>query len=432
MKHRASIVALTLILASACASQVQPPRTAPPPAGQTTGKDLAVTAKAAPAQPAGRPVALAPACAPQVQPPRTAPPPAGQTAGKDLAVRAKVALAQTSGTLRLPGLQKPVTVLRDTWGIPHIYAETQEDLFFAQGFVAAQDRLFQMEVWRRTGEGRLAEILGPSAVERDPSARRLRSRGDMEAEWTSYAPDAKPIIESFVRGVNAYIEQSRGRWPIEFELAGFEPEPWTPEVCLLRMAGWGMTGNASLEVLRSVLAREGGVELVDELIETDPPTKVEIPEGLDLEGIDHKILAGAQAAGAPVSFKEGSNNWVVSGGRSKTGKPLLANDPHRSIQLPSLRWMVHLVGPGWNVIGAGEPALPGVAAGHNDRVGFGFTIVGIDQQDLHVEATHPENPNQVRSGDRWVPMRIERETLKVKGAPAGGGERKVTAHGPGR
>lgn len=390
MKHRASIAALALILASACATPVQPPRTAPPASAQK----------------------------------------AGPATGQDLAARAKAALAQTSGTLRLPGLQKPVTVLRDTWGIPHIYAETQEDLFFAQGFVAAQDRLFQMEVWRRTGEGRLAEILGPSAVERDRFARLLRYRGDMDAEWTSYAPDAKPIIESFVRGVNAFIEQGRGHWPIEFELAGFEPEPWTPEVCLLRMAGWGMTRNAFLEVIRSMLAREGGVEFVDEIIETDPPTKIEIPEGLDLEGIDLKVLALAQAAGGPVSFQEGSNNWVVSGNRSKTGKPLLANDPHRSIQLPSLRWMVHLVGPGWNVIGAGEPALPGVAAGHNDRVGFGFTIVGIDQQDLYVEATNPENPNEVRSGDRWVPMRIERETIEVKGAPAVEAELKFTAHGP--
>lgn len=390
MKHRASaaVLTLTLVWASAC-SQARPPQT-PPAAGQA----------------------------------------ARETAAGDLAARAKAALAQTSGTLRLPGLQKPVTVLRDAWGIPHIYAETQEDLFFAQGFVAAQDRLFQMELWRRAGEGRLAEILGPEAVERDRFARLLRYRGDMDAEWTSYAPDAKPIIESFVRGVNAFIEQSRGRWPIEFELAGFEPEPWTPEVCLLRMAGWGMTRNASLEVLRSVLAREGGVDLVDEIIETDPPTKVQIPEGLDLEGIDREVLGGALAAGAPISFKEGSNNWVVSGGRSKTGKPILANDPHRSIQLPSLRWMVHLVGPGWNVIGAGEPALPGVAAGHNDRVAFGFTIVGIDQQDLYVEATNPENPNEVRSGERWVPMRIERETIKVKGAPAVEAELKFTSHGP--
>src|SRR5436305_4336762 len=350
----------------------------------------------------------------------------------DLAAEARAALAQTAGTVRLHGLARPVTVLRDPWGIPHIYAETQDDLFFAQGFVAAQDRLFQMELWRRSGEGRLAEVLGKDAVERDRFARLLRYGGDLKAEYESYAPDARQIVESFVRGVNAFIESSRGRWPIEFRLAGFDPEPWTPEVCLTRMAGWGMTRNASLEVIRARLVHELGAELVDELITTDPPKKIEVPPGLDLAGIDESIVAGPIAAGAPISFSpvQGSNNWVVDGALSATGKPLLANDPHRAIQLPSLRWMVHLVAPGWNVIGAGEPALPGVAAGHNDRIGFGFTIVGIDQQDLYVEETNPANPNEVRFQGRWAPMRIERERIPVRGAKPVEAELKFTAHGP--
>lgn len=357
----------------------------------------------------------------------------GTDAGSDLAARARAVLAQTSGTLRLSGLSRPVTVLRDPWGIPHIYAETQDDLFFAQGFVAAQDRLWQMEIWRRAGEGRLAEVLGPGAVERDRFARLLRYRGDMKAEWESYAPDAKPIIEAFVRGVNAFIEQSRGRRPIEFQLAGFEPEPWTPEVCLLRMAGWGMTRNAGLEVARAALVRELGAALVDELAETDPPKKIEVPAGLDLQGIGEEALGPARAADLPIVFdpaRQGSNNWVVDGTMSATGRPLLANDPHRALQLPSLRWMVHLVGPGWNVIGAGEPALPGVAAGHNDRVAFGFTIVGIDQQDLYVEETRPEDPNRYRWNGRWEPMRIERETIRVKGGAPVEVELKFTVHGP--
>jgi penicillin G amidase len=350
----------------------------------------------------------------------------------DLAAEARVSLAQTTGTLRVRGLARPVTVLRDSWGIPHIYAETQDDLFFAQGFVAAQDRLFQMELWRRAGEGRLAEVIGKAAVERDRFARLLRYRGDLKTEYESYAPDARQIIEAFVRGVNAFIESSRGRWPVEFRLAGFDPEPWTPEVCLTRMAGWGMTRNASLEVIRAKLVRELGAELVDELIPTDPPKKIEVPPGLDFAGIDESILAGLIAAGAPISFTpvQGSNNWVVDGTLSATGKPLLANDPHRAIQLPSLRWMVHLVAPGWNVIGAGEPALPGVAAGHNDRIGFGFTIVGIDQQDLYVEETNPANPNEVRFQGRWTPMRIERERIGIKGAEPVEVELKFTAHGP--
>jgi penicillin amidase len=362
-----------------------------------------------------------------------------QSAESDLAARARSVLAQTAGTISVPGLQKPVRVLRDEWGIPHIYAETQDDLFFAQGFTAAQDRMWQMDLWRRTGEGKLAEILGESAIERDRFARLVRYRGDMKTEYESYAPDAKQIIEAFVRGVNFYLESHRDRLPIEFQLTGVKPEPWTPEVCLTRMAGYVMTRNASTELLRARLARELGLEFTDEFIETDPPRKLEIPVGLDLKdlaGIEDKILAGANAAGGTISFSrpnnnDGSNNWVVAGKLSATGRPLLANDPHRAIALPSLRYLVHLVGPGWNVIGAGEPALPGVAAGHNERVGFGFTIVGIDQQDIYVEETNPASPNEYRWRGRWEKMRVEREQIRVKDkAEPVTVELKFTTHGP--
>jgi penicillin amidase len=351
----------------------------------------------------------------------------------DLAARARAALSQTSGTIKLDGLQKPVNVLRDEWGIAHIYAETQDDLFFAQGFVAAQDRLWQMDLWRRVGEGKLAEILGPNAVERDRFARLIRYRGEMQAEYESYAPDAKQIIEAFVRGVNAFIELSKDRLPIEFQLTGMRPEPWTPEVCLTRMAGYVMTRNASTEILRASLAREFGLDFVDDWIVADPPRKLEIPEEFDLDGLDSKVLEAATAASGPVVFNpnDGSNNWVIDGTLSTTGKPILANDPHRTIALPSLRYLVHLVGPGWNVIGAGEPALPGVAAGHNERVGFGFTIVGIDQQDLYVEEINPANPHEYRYRGKWEKMRIEREQIKVKGeSKPREVELKFTVHGP--
>src|SRR5205809_4714947 len=154
-----------------------------------------------------------------------------------LGSQAHAALSQTSGNLKVEGLQQPVTVLRDKWGVPHIYARNQHDLFFAQGFVAAQDRLFQMELWKRAGQGRLAEVLGPSATERDRYARLLRYRGDMKAEYSSYAPDAFEILQSFTDGINAYIRKSR-TLPIEFKIAGFAPEPWKPEDCLSRMAAF--------------------------------------------------------------------------------------------------------------------------------------------------------------------------------------------------
>ncbi|HLG16902.1 MAG TPA: penicillin acylase family protein [Blastocatellia bacterium] len=356
-----------------------------------------------------------------------------QSSADELAKQARAALSQIDGRIELQGLSKPVEVIRDPWGVAHIYAETSDDLFFAQGFVAAQDRLWQMEIWRRTGEGKLAEILGPSAIERDKFARLMRYRGDMDAEWKSYAPDAKRIIESFVGGVNAFIEISRDRLPIEFQLTGIKPEPWTPETCLTRMAGYVMTRNASSEVQRAQLVRMLGTAKTDELLETDPPKKLEVPVGLDLDGIDSKILTGASAASGSVRFDsgEGSNNWVVSGALTATGKPILANDPHRSIALPSLRYLVHLVGPGWNVIGAGEPALPGVAAGHNERVGFGFTIVGIDQQDLFVEETSPDDPTLYRYQGKWERMRVEREQIRIKGKrePVEV-ELRFTRHGP--
>jgi penicillin G amidase len=379
----------------------------------------------------------------------------------DLKAQALGALSQITGRINLKGLQKPVRVLRDEWGVAHIYAETQNDLFFAQGFVAAQDRLWQMDLWRRVGEGKLAEVLGPRAAERDRFARLIRYRGDMKAEYESYAPDARQIIEAFVRGVNAQIELSKNRLPIEFQLTGSKPEPWTPEVCLTRMAGYVMTRNASTEVLRAQLAhqfilekvvdllgvdlhlksaeeigRAQGLGIVAELIETDPPRKLELPDGLDwkdLEGIDRRILSAANAASSTVNFNpnDGSNNWVIDGTMSATGKPILANDPHRTITLPSLRYLVHLVGPGWNVIGAGEPALPGVAAGHNERIGFGFTIVGIDQQDLYVEEINPDNPNEYRYRGKWERVRVEREQIKVKGeAQPREVELKFTIHGP--
>ena len=356
---------------------------------------------------------------------------ATSVAGEDLARRSRAVLAQTSGSIKLKGLRKPVEVLRDAWGVPHIYAQTTEDLFFAQGFVAAQDRLWQMEVWRRAATGTLAEVVGPAAVERDKFARLIRYRGDMEREFKSYAPDAQLIIESFVRGVNAYIDSARDRLPIEFQLLNIHPEPWTPEICISRMAVFPLMLNANGEVARSQIVHALGTSQTDALLETDPPQKLEVPEGLDLSGIDSSVTAIANAALGPVVFGMGSNNWVVSGDLTATGKPILANDPHREISVPSLRYLVHLNAPGWNVIGAGEPALPGVAVGHNERIGFGFTIFLTDQQDLYVEETHPKDPTLYRYKGRWERMVTRHESIMVKGkAEPERVELRWTRHGP--
>src|SRR5579872_5794821 len=173
-------------------------------------------------------------------------------ADPDLRQRSAAAVAIIQGTERVPGLHHRVRVQRDSWGVAHIYAGDQHDLFFAQGFVTAQDRLFQMELWKRAGQGRLAEVLGPSAVARDISARLLRYRGDMTQEYRSYAPDARQILGAFTDGINAYIatlgRPGHSALPLEFRLAGFGPEPWKPEDCLNRLAAYGMMGNASAEL----------------------------------------------------------------------------------------------------------------------------------------------------------------------------------------
>jgi len=346
-------------------------------------------------------------------------------------------LAQITGRITLAGLERPVEVIRDRWGVPHIYAQTTDDLFFAQGFVVAQDRLWQLEMWRRTGEGRLAEVLGEKALPRDIFARLLLYRGDMEAEWASYAPDARRIVTAFVRGVNALIAldlaDGGARLPVEFSLMGLRPDPWTPEVCLTRVAGYVMSRNIENEVLRAQLVSRIGTRKAAELMPLDPPAELRVAPGLDLGAITPEVLAGHRAAGTALSFVEGqgSNNWTVAGSRTRSGRPILANDPHRQMLLPSLRYMAHLVGPGWNVIGAGEPALPGLAAGHNERTAYGFTIFAADQQDLFVERTDPANPLRYRYAGKWETMRTVKELFRVKGKDQPVEvELRYTRHGP--
>jgi penicillin amidase len=365
---------------------------------------------------------------------------AASAEGQSLQDAAKIRLAQLDGNEAVPGLDSAVEVRRDRWGVPHIYAKTVHDLFMAQGYVAAQDRLWQMEIWRRQGEGRLAEVLGSKYVDRDRFARLLKYRGDMQAEWRSYAPDAQEIVRDFVAGINAYIREIRDRPPIEFTILGFQPEPWTNEVPLQRMAALSMTGNALSEVDRAALVAALGPKKVAALLPLDPPRPLDPAPGLDLSGISSASLGAAAESYGSVNFTrlEGSNNWVVSGRLTATGKPLLANDPHRSITLPSLRYLTHLVGPGWNVIGAGEPAVPGVAAGHNERIGFGFTIVGMDQQDVYVEEIGPCPASLPRGAaarcyrynGQWTPVVTIADTIPVKGEASRPVSLEFTVHGP--
>jgi penicillin amidase len=322
------------------------------------------------------------------------------------------------------------------------------DLLFAQGYVAAQDRLFQMEIWRRQGEGRLAEVLGPAYVARDRLARLFRYRGDPNEEWRSYAPDARELVTAFVSGVNAYIAMLRatpGKLPIEFSLLGFLPEPWTPEVPLARVTPLSGVSNGASEILRARLVSLVGAARADELLGTSPHRAADPATGLDFAGLDQGALGGMSQVYSDVTFSrvEGSNNWVVSGKKTASGKPILANDPHRAITNPGVRYITHLVGPGWNVIGAGEPASPGVSIGHNERIAFGLTIVGMDQQDVYVEelvrcagATDRSRVSQVGSRTcymfqgRALPIESRVDTIRVRGEAARVVSLDYTRHGP--
>jgi penicillin amidase len=353
---------------------------------------------------------------------------------ESLRKKASSVLAALEGEIKVPGLKEPVEVLRDRWGIPHIYAKNADDLFFVQGFVAAQDRLFQIDLWRRVAIGETAEVIGQLGREADRFARLLKYRGDLDTEWASYSPDAKQIATAFTRGINAYIDHIGDRLPIEFQILAIRPGKWRPEDCLGRMSGIIMTRNFQNEIARAELVAAVGVEKARRIAPVDPPREYTLASGLDLRGIDRSILAGYRAAVRPLPFAlsgEGSNNWAVDGSLSASGKPLLASDPHRAISLPSLRYLVHLNAPGWNVIGGGEPGLPGVAIGHNQRVAWGFTIVGTDQADIYVEETNPAQTTEYRVADRWEKMKIAREKITVRGAAQPVEvELRFTRHGP--
>jgi penicillin G amidase len=334
-----------------------------------------------------------------------------------------------SGTLAVAELTKPVRVVRDRWGVPHIYAENEADLFLAQGFVQAQDRLFQMDLWRRSVQGRLSEVLGPNFAERDAMTRRMQFRGDTAAEWASYGLDVKPIAEAFVRGVNAWVAIARRDLPEEFVLAGWLPEFWKPEDLLNRTDAFLQSGDADLEAFRTRLIAAVGTPRANELFPSSTPYAVRgVPSTVDLDGLGEVVAEAIRRVGtspfflglaAPVvpADQAGSNAWAIPGSRSATGAPLVANDPHRALAHPSLRYLVHLNAPGWNVAGAVSPWLPGVAIGHNDRIAWGLAAFPADTQDVFIEHVNPANPHQVESRGRFVDTVIVKDPIVIKGQP---------------
>jgi penicillin amidase len=341
----------------------------------------------------------------------------------------------------LPGILEEVIVRRDSWGINHIEAKNEQDLFFSQGYLAAKDRLFQFELWRRKATGTTAELVGPAGLKSDIGARLLRYRKDMDLELNHYHPRGKVIIESYVAGVNAYIEETRkdpALLPFEFAKLGIKPGLWTPEVVVSRHNGIRYNAEQELSIGRALAHVDA--QKIKELLWFHPgDPDLTLDPAIDPNWLAADLLDLYLAVGEDIPFEglfepeempEGSNNWIISGARTQSGFPILANDPHRRIALPSLRYIVHLKAPGWNVIGGGEPVIPGVSIGHNDRGAWGLTIFQSDAEDLYVYELNPANPNQYKYQSNWEDMTLIEEQIAIKGQPDSLVTLRYTRHGP--
>jgi len=351
-------------------------------------------------------------------------------------------VSETSFTVA--GLRESVEIRIDTWGVPHIYASSRHDVFLAQGFNAARDRLFQLDIWRRRGHGHLSAVFGENYVEQDRANRLMLYRGNMENEWASYGSGVKDAAESFVAGLNAYIGwalEASGRLPPEFAVYSFEPALWDA-ADIVRFRTHGLFYNVEQEVARARTLHEVGPDAEELRQAREPADPLVIPEGTQLADFGPDTLRTYQLAFAPVSFAgapdpssaregiSGSNNWVVDGSRTTTGRPILANDPHRAVTLPALRYIAHLCTPDLDVIGAGEPGLPGVSIGHNQDLAFGLTIWPADVEDLYVYHLDPNDPSRYIGPSGSTSFEVVHDEVAVRDAQATPVELHFTQHGP--
>ncbi len=371
---------------------------------------------------------------------------------------------QIDGEIQLEGLDGPVDVYRDSVGIPHIYATTQHDLFFAQGYIHAQDRFWQMDFWRHVGSGRIAEMF-PSQADTDAFLRTLGWRVTAEQEYELLDAESKALVNAYTAGVNSYIEgKDAVDLSLEYALLGlpilapdYKIEPWTPVHSLTwgKAMAWDLRGNMGEEIERAVLMKTLTPEQVAELFPEYPSDHPVIVNKIGGEtvarnatpaaafNIPDDVLATLQnnvslldVALGPLGDGVGSNSWAVSGSLTSTGEPLLANDPHLGIQMPSIWYQVHLEcrpvsdACPYNVAGFSFPGVPGVVIGHNEQIAWGFTNVGPDVMDLYIERVNPENPNQYEVNGEWVDFETREEIIHVAGGEPISHTVRLTRHGP--
>ena len=385
-------------------------------------------------------------------------------------------LPPLDGSLSLPGLQSEVTVERDSWGIPHIRAASVEDLAEAQGFVTAEDRLWQMDLMRRAARGQLSEVLGPATLEIDKDFRAMNFSRAAEVDMQMMSPEVRRVMEAYARGVNHFIELRSKRLPIEFTLLHYKPQPWQPSDSLVLACYMyrTLTDTRKQEMRRAAVTARVGPELAKDLFRADASMDHVVvgdsgngkdtrraaqadPDGDEDSGEAEDVLKASVKPGAAPTAADvpdvtsalasevvdwlsesqqqirrslGSNNWVVSGAHTATGKPLLANDMHLELTLAPIWYEVHLTAPGWNVKGFSLPGAPMVVVGHNDRIAWGFTNNGADVLDLYVETFNPANPDEYRVNGEWKKANVYDEVIKVKGLPDEHLKLVVTRHGP--
>lgn len=373
---------------------------------------------------------------------------------------------QIDGQIKVAGLESPVDVYRDQMGIPHIYASTRHDLFFAQGYVHAQDRFWQMDAWRHIGSGELSKMFGSGQVDTDSFLRTLGWRQTAEAEWEQMAPESKAILLAYTDGVNAYLKDHKGTaLSLEYAVLGllspdYKIENWLPVNSLTwgKAMAWDLRGNMDEEITRAVLLKTLTSKQVDELY---PPYPTDHPVIVNKIG-DGTAQSGGMASGAVIDYQPftadlenasaniallnpllgglsdgiGSNSWAISGKLTNTGKPLLANDPHLSIQMPSIWYQVdmHCMPKNdacpFEMAGFSFAGVPGVIIGHNDRIAWGFTNTGPDVMDLYIEKVNPANSNQYEVNGKWVDFAARKESIQVAGGTAVNITVRSTRHGP--
>ena len=352
-------------------------------------------------------------------------------------------LPNDSGNLTMSTLKHDVTITRNAQGVPHIQAASAEDAYYGLGFVHAQDRLWQMMFHRRIAQGRLSEVLGEATLETDKFIRTLGVMQRARVAVKEYDAASLLRMQRYADGVNAFLSTRSGPLPIEFSLTGApEPEPWTVEdsAAWTVMMALDLGGNWRRELRRFTYAKDWSVEKINDLMMPypgdEPLTTVDYPALYKQHGVYSAVnslvsAVPAMLAAAPISGLEGigSNNWVLAGSRTESGKPLLANDPHLALNTPSLWYLASLSAGDWHAVGATIPAMPSVVLGRNTHIAWGFTNTAPDVQDTFIERINPHNENEYQTPTGWAAFEVRNETIRIKGKADLALKVRTTRHG---